>query len=404
MRLCLTVLAGQRAGEQLGLTPPGGSIGRSPDAAICLPEMSVSRQHADLRWDGKDWLIRGTSNSSPTAVDGTVINTAEVKLAAQGQLRLGTVLIQYAQQKMVEGEAAASHPLRTQVAPLPAAVIRQLEPVNLAQTLPPMPGGARRTASASAPVPAPMPASPPTLIRKPVAAAPPPESIPDAAPPTMLLPKFRPPVAAPVDSPAPPPTLIRPPSPRAGGAKPPPPPPAAIMRPSRPPPMPPGDPAPPTMIRRPAAPTQAAAPAVAPPLNAVATVEHAAAPAGLHSAPSNDELMKLLQRNEQLQSERDRLREEVAALKQELEAAHAAQRQAQAEQRPAPPVASPAPAADRGSGQEALRMTAELGDILEQASQALKGGDSSRAVSLIRSASFALADFRDLCQQGPPPS
>lgn len=158
------------------------------------------------------------------------------------------------------------------------------------------------------------------------------------------------------------------------------------------------------MIRRPAAPTQAAAPAVAPPLNAVATVEHAAAPAGLHSAPSNDELMKLLQRNEQLQSERDRLREEVAALKQELEAAHAAQRQAQAEQRPAPPVASPAPAADRSSGQEALRMTAELGDLLEQASQALKGGDSSRAVSLIRSASFALADFRDLCQQGPPPS
>jgi hypothetical protein len=46
----------------------------------------------------------------------------------------------------------------------------------------------------------------------------------------------------------------------------------------------------------------------------------------------------------------------------------------------------------------AVRLADELGDLLEQASQALRDGEASRASQRLRDASFALADFRDLFQ------
>lgn len=168
------------------------------------------------------------------------------------------------------------------------------------------------------------------------------------------------------------------------------------------------DSAPPTMIRRPGPPVPAAAqpalvPAVAPPQ----LIEHAGTPLRGISTPTPDESAPLKLCIDELTRERDHLRTELAQLRQETESLRATQSQLQAQLAERPETAplqnkqSPSPASQVDSSidrPEALRLTGELGDLLEQASHALKSGDSSRAGALIRDASFSLADFRDLCQ------
>ena len=411
MRLCLTILAGQRGGEEITIDPPGGGIGRSTDCVVCLPDASVSRQHAELRWDGQGWLIRSLSNSSPTAVDSTVVTATEVRLVASGQLRLGTVPIQYVQQKAAAVVAATPVPLRAQVSALPASLIDQLEPMQFAQATPtadagPVAGVVSSSMSASSSQ------SPPTLIRRPSPAAPPPMPSVGAAPPTMLLPAVRRPVVESAQEP--PATLIRRPTPStpAVSAKPAAPSaPPTMIRPAVPPALPrldALDAAPPTMIRSPVQQAAAATaqPIVAPAATPVPLLEHIEAPRRSAPPPIPDESALLKRSLDEMTRERDRLRAEVTQLKQDADSLCATQTtlQEQLEERSESARASstPSPSAPvRPVGAaESLRLTGELGDLLEQASQALKGGETARAGSLIRDASFALADFRDLCQEG----
>ena len=111
-------------------------------------------------------------------------------------------------------------------------------------------------------------------------------------------------------------------------------------------------------------------------------------------------MAKLVQRNEALSRERDALREEVVQLKQrlqQLEETAAANVTLQAHPSERAAVVDPAEAdREARSRKEALTLTSGLGELLEQASRALQDGESQSARGLIRDASFALADFRDL--------
>ena len=463
MKIRLTFLAGQRAGEQVDVSPPGGTLGRSTEAAVFLPDPSVSRQHAELSWDGKSWSLRGTSSSSTTAVDGMVLGADAAPLRASGQLRLGMVTIEYrlAEPAAVASDAASS--LRAQIPPLPASVLQQLEPLQLSSVpmtarsplpehVPPTtpPAASAAAAAASEPPatlirrPSPPPAAsaasaaasepPATLIRRP---SPPPAVSAASEPPATLIRRPSPPPAVSAAS-EPPATLIRRPSPPAPQAAPalptlaaeddditptPPPlwaphqraaavPPArqaappTLMHPVRPPPIPgtAGRPAaPPTLMSRPAV-AAAAQPAVVPPLPAV---EHAPTSLARDEPRAHPELVALRREHEQVCAERDKLRAAVVELAQEAETLRARQSQLQAQLQQAqkqvaasslPTAVTAPPASPSASDAETLRLADELGDLLEQASQALRDGETSRASQRLRDASFALADFRDLFQ------
>ena len=457
MKLCLTIVTGQRAGDQVQVTAPGGNIGRSMDAAVFLPDPSVSRQHAELSWDGHDWYLRSTSSSSTTTVDGTVASDTPVRLRPSGQLRMGIVSVEY---RLIETAALDSGPrpaLRAQVAPLPEAVLRQLEPLQLSsvpQTAPspvqerfrPIPPPAESAASEPpatlirrpSPPPAESAASEPpaTLIRRPL---PPPAVAAAAEPPATLIRRPSPPPAVSAAS-EPPATLIRRPSAPASQADPvlptlaaeddditPTPPPLAVphqrpavavhpashatpptlMRPAvRPPPIPGtvgSSSAPPTLMHRPVA-AASAQPAVVPPRP---VVEHDPASLPRDEAKTHSELVALRREHEHVCAERDKLRAAVVELAQEAETLRIRQSQLQAQLQQAqkqatasaiPAVVPASPASSAASDAETLRLADELGDLLEQASQALRDGEASRASQRLRDASFALADFRDLFQ------
>lgn len=73
---------------EVALTPPKEvSIGRNADSAICLPQKTVSRLHAQLRWAAGvgstpgHWRIRDCASTSGTILNGT-------KLPPQREIRL----------------------------------------------------------------------------------------------------------------------------------------------------------------------------------------------------------------------------------------------------------------------------------------------------------------------------
>lgn len=433
MSLCLVIVDGKRAGEQLTLEPPGGSVGRAVEAAVFLPDNAVSRQHAELRWDGRTWLVRNTSGSSPTVVDGAVMGLGEVPLRQAGQLLFGTVSLRYAQQTQSAPQPSAAQTVlrATQISPLSEAVMRQLEPLQSSQFTPLIdspktielePLDLIELQSTSPPTLIRRPVAgpslglndaPPTLISRPSAAVPPPILPVDDAPPTLLLRGARaigtdlghsaaagpyrsnagtaPQVPAEPQDLAAAPSLIRPQAP----------PPAATQL----------EVSPPTMIRRPkpaGLPPPPQVQAEAAPLQGLG---YSCAPvvssAGSAQSLSLDKLAKLEQRNEELSRERDVLRQEVVQLKQRLHqledaaAANVALQKHPPERAAAIVDLAEADSASR-SRTEALTLTSGLGELLEQASQALQNGESQSARGLIRDASFALADFRDLVLHSAP--
>lgn len=404
MRLCLTILAGQRAGEQLVIEPPGGTLGRSTDCAVCLPDASISRHHAELRWDGQSWLLRRVSSNSPTVIDSTLATATEVRLASVGQLRLGNVLFQYAEQQAPAALPASHSPLRAQVSALPASLIEQLEPLQFSQSTPGQNFGVRGAAIGNP--------SPPTLIRRHSSGESSTGPHAGTEMPTLVLSGVRRPVSEPRDESLA--TLIRRPSPQTTVADPKPvidpkavaPTPPTMIRRAvpQPPRLDPPVSAPPTLIRLTAPQASAAVkPISVSAVDAASLVEHIDDQSRSKAAQAPDESASLKRRFDELTQERDRLRVEVAQLKHETDSLRATQTTLQeqwaARNEAAPIQAIPSLESATPTGTiEGMRLTGELGDLLEQASQALKSGDPTRAGALIREASFALADFRDLCQ------
>lgn len=356
MRLCLRILnppAGE-ANETYSLDPPGGLLGRGTDNVVCLPYDSVSRQHAELRYEGQKWWIYQRSQTSLTLLDEEVVaaNAVPRQLLPSGSLKLGRVALSYWQEAVVAlpaapnltSEATLILPRRMVPLAISPAMLAQMSPVRVAE-------------SAAATVPE-------TLIRRPVGAAPP------SSPPMS--------VAAPE-------TLIR----RPAGAAPPPLPPQVMSGQSE---------TPETLISRPGRVVASATAAQAQPKpHSLPIVEHR--PPVTSTAKPEPQLDS---ERENLRSLRDRLAAEVERLKRENEGLRDARAalvaQLAAQQAAAPPPPETPPASLPLFREKAMELLQPFGRSIEQAGAALGQGDTTLARSLLRAASFALADLRDLFQ------
>ncbi len=87
------------ADEHAGL--PGGwaltqsptVIGRDDAVDMCIPVQSVSRRHAEIRWEGSQWLLRDLGSRNGTLLDGQRVH--ESPLEAGQEVRVGDVLLKY---------------------------------------------------------------------------------------------------------------------------------------------------------------------------------------------------------------------------------------------------------------------------------------------------------------------
>ncbi len=395
MRLRLHILNAPETESQRTLDPPGGLIGRSTDSAIPLLYDSVSRQHVELRHDGQHWWLHNLSQTSPTVVDEKPVETGQPqRLQQRGTLKLGRIFFTYQQEALPQTVPAKppAAPLNeevTLVLPraavlIPPAVVAQMAPVRAAEPPPlsPPPTLVRRPSGGGAPGPLPKeaerkgegeaPLGPlPTVVRRPGGGSAP-ESLPKEV-------KRKGEGEAPL---GPLPTVVR----RPSGVVPPPlPPPAARAA------------APPTLVLR--SPSTAAAPAPAPGTAAPRMIEHQLEPLSVaelvpleqmqeERARHRRECQRLTAELAQLKQENSALREDRALLSGQLDALQSAP----------PPANQTAGASIKLLQEKALELLLPFSRSLEQAGEALRKEDPAQARALLRSASFALADLRDLFQ------
>ena len=72
------------------------TIGRTPNNDIVIVDHSVSRFHAYLRFDGKEWVVADAGSKNGTYVDGArVANAAQVPLRDGASLRFGDVTAKF---------------------------------------------------------------------------------------------------------------------------------------------------------------------------------------------------------------------------------------------------------------------------------------------------------------------
>lgn len=430
MRLCMRILNAPEGEKLLTLDPPGGLVGRSTDSALVLGYDSVSRLHAELRHDGKDWWLDQRSQTSATLLDEQPLTAGTPRrLAPRGSLQFGRVIVEYHQQALPAAppppvEPPAGEPtlvLKRASVVIPQALLSQMSPVRVDAPEPAGPPPTltrlpRLTPSVPSAAAAPSPPRPPSRP------SPPPLPAEPDSPPTFIRPN-RPPPPAELDSP---PTVIRTNSPLLPVDLPSPP---TLIRANRPP-----APAavesgpPPTMIRRnqpppvPSSPTAGPAPAVRPvprpaapsgPMAAAQQLESAAGPQVPVIEHQHDLQPAVTAAGPApltpLQAERDRLRREleqataeVTRLKQSeklLQDAKAALDAQLAALQAAKPSSVPPASPDLAELREkALELLQPFSRSLEQAGEALRQGTPEQARALLRNASFALADLRDLFQ------
>ena len=75
----LVILSGALTGQVIPLTPRGIAIGRASSCDLRLPEASVSRQHARLRYDQGLWFIQDQDSRGGTYLNGKHINAARLQ-------------------------------------------------------------------------------------------------------------------------------------------------------------------------------------------------------------------------------------------------------------------------------------------------------------------------------------
>ena len=72
----LVVKRGPNAGFQFRLGQPVTSVGRHPHSTIFLDDMTVSRHHAEVRWEADEFRVVDTSSLNGTYVNGEPIGSA----------------------------------------------------------------------------------------------------------------------------------------------------------------------------------------------------------------------------------------------------------------------------------------------------------------------------------------
>ncbi len=68
-------------------------IGRDPSAGICIPEASVSRQHARVHWRDGQWILTDLGGRNGTIVDGAFVR--EVVLEPLHEIRIGDAIFKF---------------------------------------------------------------------------------------------------------------------------------------------------------------------------------------------------------------------------------------------------------------------------------------------------------------------
>jgi hypothetical protein len=71
-------------GELVALDKPLVTIGRRADNEICVPEATVSGQHAQLKWQNATWLVEDMGSTNGTYVDHTYERRKTVNLMHGG--------------------------------------------------------------------------------------------------------------------------------------------------------------------------------------------------------------------------------------------------------------------------------------------------------------------------------
>ena len=76
-------------GELVSLDKPVMAIGRRADNDLCVPEATVSGQHAQLRWQNGTWIVEDLGSTNGTYVDHTYERRKSVNLMHGGEVQLG---------------------------------------------------------------------------------------------------------------------------------------------------------------------------------------------------------------------------------------------------------------------------------------------------------------------------
>jgi adenylate cyclase len=107
-------------------------IGRDVDCDLFLEDPSVSRQHAEIRRDGGDWVLRDLGSTNGVLLNGEVVR--EAPLRAGDQLRLGVFELAVRETGPAPGEvpwqATVVRRLAPEEAPWGATLARRLEPAE----------------------------------------------------------------------------------------------------------------------------------------------------------------------------------------------------------------------------------------------------------------------------------
>lgn len=89
----LVVARGPSSGMRLDLTESPTTVGRSPDTAIFLDDITVSRRHAQFETSGDGWALRDLGSLNGTYVNRQAIERQE--LQSGDEIQIGKYRFRY---------------------------------------------------------------------------------------------------------------------------------------------------------------------------------------------------------------------------------------------------------------------------------------------------------------------
>lgn len=90
---CLVVIYGEDIGRRIAVSTEPMLIGRAGSCAITLDQESVSRNHCELRYDGKRFVVRDLGSTNGTYVNDDLVE--EMALRDGDQLKVGRTILKF---------------------------------------------------------------------------------------------------------------------------------------------------------------------------------------------------------------------------------------------------------------------------------------------------------------------
>jgi hypothetical protein len=124
----LQIISGPKAGTCFVLTEAMVTVGRLSQNAVCLPDITVSRNHAVFIKTGEDYILRDLNSTNGTFVNE--LRTAHASLKADVPLRFGAIQALFSTEPVVatappppppDQPAAVADPVPVVEPPVPPA-------------------------------------------------------------------------------------------------------------------------------------------------------------------------------------------------------------------------------------------------------------------------------------------